>query len=119
MREGRITPADIQGGTFSISSLGGIGGTNFTPIVNAPEVAILGAVRASIKPVWDGTAFKPRLMLPLCVSYDHRVVDGASPRASFEHWRCARRYPPARPVGTVDDSTKRFFADRRNRGIYR
>ena len=76
MREGRVTPADIQGGTFSISSLGGIGGTNFTPIVNAPEVAILGALRASIKPVWDGTTFKPRLILPLCVSYDHRAVDG-------------------------------------------
>ncbi len=77
MREGKIAPADIQGGTFSISSLGGIGGTGFTPIVNAPEVAILGVVRAEIKPVWDGTAFVPRLMLPLCVSYDHRVVDGA------------------------------------------
>jgi pyruvate dehydrogenase E2 component (dihydrolipoamide acetyltransferase) len=76
MREGRVTPADIQGGTFSISSLGGIGGTSFTPIVNAPEVAILGALRAAIKPVWDGTTFKPRLILPLCVSYDHRAVDG-------------------------------------------
>jgi pyruvate dehydrogenase E2 component (dihydrolipoamide acetyltransferase) len=76
MRDGRITPEDIQGGTFSISSLGGIGGTNFTPIINAPEVAILGAMRASIKPVWDGTTFKPRLILPLCVSYDHRAVDG-------------------------------------------
>ncbi len=68
---------DIQGGTFSISSLGGIGGTNFTPIVNAPEVAILGVVRAAMKPVWDGTTFQPRLMLPLCLSYDHRVIDGA------------------------------------------
>lgn len=77
MRDGKITPADIQGATFSISSLGGIGGTNFTPIVNAPEVAILGVVRAAMKPVWDGTEFKPRLMLPLCVSYDHRVIDGA------------------------------------------
>lgn len=77
MREGKITPADIQGATFSISSLGGIGGTNFTPIVNAPEVAILGAVRAQMKLVWDGAAFTPRLMLPLCLSYDHRVVDGA------------------------------------------
>jgi len=76
MREGRTTPEDIQGGTFSISSLGGIGGTNFTPIINAPEVAILGAMRASIKPVWDGATFKPRLILPLCVSYDHRAVDG-------------------------------------------
>jgi pyruvate dehydrogenase E2 component (dihydrolipoamide acetyltransferase) len=77
MRDGKITPADIQGGTFSISSLGGIGGTNFTPIVNAPELAILGVVRSSMKPVWDGKAFEPRLMLPLCVSYDHRIIDGA------------------------------------------
>lgn len=77
MREGKIAPADIQGGTFSISSLGGIGGTSFTPIVNAPEVAILGVVKAAIKPKWDGSAFQPRLMLPLCLSYDHRVVDGA------------------------------------------
>lgn len=77
MRAGRIAPADIQGGTFSISSLGGIGGTTFTPIVNAPEVAILGASRAGMKPVWDGAAFQPRLMLPVCVSYDHRAIDGA------------------------------------------
>jgi pyruvate dehydrogenase E2 component (dihydrolipoamide acetyltransferase) len=77
MREGRITPADIQGGTFSISSLGGIGGVMFTPIINAPEVAILGASRAVMKPVWDGSDFRPRLMLPVCVSYDHRAVDGA------------------------------------------
>lgn len=77
MRDGKITPADITGGTFSISSLGGIGGTTFTPIVNAPEVAILGAVRAKMQPVWDGTVFVPRLMLPLCLSYDHRAVDGA------------------------------------------
>ncbi len=77
MRDGKITPADIQGATFSISSLGGIGGTNFTPIVNAPELAILGVVRSAMKPVWDGKAFQPRLMLPLCVSYDHRVIDGA------------------------------------------
>ena len=77
MREGKIAPADIEGGTFSISSLGGIGGTAFTPIVNAPEVAILGAMRAAMKPVWDGGEFRPRLMLPLCVSYDHRAIDGA------------------------------------------
>ena len=77
MREGNISPNDIQGATFSISSLGGIGGTNFTPIVNAPELAILGIVRAATKPVWDGKAFQPRLMLPLCLSYDHRVIDGA------------------------------------------
>ena len=77
MRDGKIAPADIQGGTFSISSLGGIGGTGFTPIVNAPEVAILGVVRAQIRPKWDGATFEPRLMLPLCLSYDHRVIDGA------------------------------------------
>lgn len=77
MRDGKIAPADIQGGTFSISSLGGIGGTSFTPIVNAPEVAILGVVRSQIKPKWDGTTFEPRQMLPLCLSYDHRVIDGA------------------------------------------
>ncbi|MGD9784307.1 MAG: dihydrolipoyllysine-residue acetyltransferase [Hyphomicrobiaceae bacterium] len=77
MRDGKITPADISGGTFSISSLGGIGGTAFTPVVNAPEVAILGVVRSSLKPQWNGKEFVPRLMLPLCVSYDHRVIDGA------------------------------------------
>lgn len=77
MREGKIAPADIQGGTFSISSLGGIGGTAFTPIINAPEVAILGIVRADISPRWDGDQFRPRLMLPLVLSYDHRVIDGA------------------------------------------
>ncbi len=77
MRDGKIAPADIQGGTFSISSLGGIGGTSFTPIVNAPEVAILGVVRSQIKPKWDGATFEPRQMLPLCLSYDHRVIDGA------------------------------------------
>jgi pyruvate dehydrogenase E2 component (dihydrolipoamide acetyltransferase) len=77
MRAGKIAPADIQGGTFSISSLGGIGGTSFTPIVNAPEVAILGVVRAATSPKWDGAAFRPRLVLPLCLSYDHRVIDGA------------------------------------------
>ncbi len=76
-REGKLTAADMQGGTFTISSLGGIGGSNFTPIINAPEVAILGASRTSIKPVWDGAAFVPRTMLPLSLSYDHRVIDGA------------------------------------------
>jgi len=76
-REGKLASAEMQGGSFTISSLGGIGGTAFTPIVNAPEVAILGVVRASMKPVWDGKAFQPRLMLPLCLSYDHRVIDGA------------------------------------------
>jgi pyruvate dehydrogenase E2 component (dihydrolipoamide acetyltransferase) len=77
MRDGKITPADISGGTFSISSLGGIGGIGFTPVVNAPEVAILGVVRSQMRPQWNGTEFVPRLMLPLCVSYDHRVIDGA------------------------------------------
>ena len=76
-RDGKLLPGDMQGGVFSISSLGGIGGTAFTPIVNAPEVAILGVSRAEMRPVWDGSAFQPRLMLPLSLSYDHRVVDGA------------------------------------------
>jgi pyruvate dehydrogenase E2 component (dihydrolipoamide acetyltransferase) len=76
-REGKLTPADFQGGCFSISSLGGIGGTAFTPIVNAPEVAILGASRNQTRPVWNGSTFEPRLMLPLSLSYDHRVIDGA------------------------------------------
>jgi pyruvate dehydrogenase E2 component (dihydrolipoamide acetyltransferase) len=77
-REGKLSPADMQGGTFSISSLGGIGGTGFTPIVNAPEVAILGVSRSATRPVWNGSAFEPRLILPLSLSYDHRVVDGAA-----------------------------------------
>jgi pyruvate dehydrogenase E2 component (dihydrolipoamide acetyltransferase) len=76
-RGGKLAPADMQGGCLSISSLGGIGGTAFTPIVNAPEVAILGVSKAAMKPVWDGQAFQPRLMLPLSLSYDHRVIDGA------------------------------------------
>ena len=77
MRAGKISPADLQGGCFSISSLGGIGGTHFTPIINAPEVAILGVGKAVMKPVWQGKDFGPRLMLPLSLSYDHRVIDGA------------------------------------------
>ena len=76
-REGKLKPADMQGATFTISSLGGIGGTSFTPIINAPEVAILGLSKSEIKPVWDGKAFTPRLMLPMSLSYDHRVIDGA------------------------------------------
>jgi pyruvate dehydrogenase E2 component (dihydrolipoamide acetyltransferase) len=76
-RDGKLKPADMQGGTFSISSLGGIGGTSFTPIINAPEVAILGVSRSSQQPVWDGRSFVPRLTLPLSLSYDHRVIDGA------------------------------------------
>ena len=77
-RDGKLGPADMQGGCFSISSLGGIGGTSFTPIVNAPEVAILGVSKSAMKPVWDGKAFQPRLTLPLSLSYDHRVIDGAA-----------------------------------------
>ena len=77
-REGKLKPADMQGATFTISSLGGIGGTAFTPIINAPEVAILGVSKSAFNPVWDGKAFVPRLMLPLSLSYDHRVIDGAA-----------------------------------------
>ena len=76
-RDKKLKPADMQGGCFSISSLGGIGGTKFTPIVNAPEVAILGVSKSDIQPVWNGKEFAPRLMLPLSLSYDHRVIDGA------------------------------------------
>jgi pyruvate dehydrogenase E2 component (dihydrolipoamide acetyltransferase) len=76
-RDGKLAPGDMQGGTFSISSLGGIGGTYFTPIINAPEVAILGVCRAAMRPTWDGQQFVPRLILPLSLSWDHRVVDGA------------------------------------------
>jgi len=76
-RDGKLSPKDMQGGTLSISSLGGIGGTAFTPVVNWPEAAILGVSRMETKPVWDGQAFQPRLMLPLSFSYDHRIVDGA------------------------------------------
>jgi pyruvate dehydrogenase E2 component (dihydrolipoamide acetyltransferase) len=77
-RDGKLKPGDMQGGTFSISSLGGIGGTAFTPIINAPEVAILGVSRSTMRPVWNGKEFAPRLMLPLSLSYDHRVIDGAT-----------------------------------------
>ena len=76
-REGKLLASDMQGGCFTISSLGGIGGTGFTPIVNAPEVAILGVAKAAMKPVWNGEAFDPKLMLPLDLTYDHRVIDGA------------------------------------------
>jgi pyruvate dehydrogenase E2 component (dihydrolipoamide acetyltransferase) len=76
-RAGKLSPADMAGGSFSISSLGGIGGTAFTPIINAPEVAILGVSRSATRPVWDGERFAPRLLLPLSLSYDHRVIDGA------------------------------------------
>ena len=77
-RDGKLSPGEMQGGCFSISSLGGIGGTNFTPIINAPELAILGVSRSYMKPVWDGKQFVPQLTLPLSLSYDHRVIDGAS-----------------------------------------
>ena len=86
-RDGKLDMADLQGACFTISSLGGIGGTSFTPIVNAPEVAILGVVRARTAPVWDGTAFVPRLMLPISLSYDHRVIDGAL-AARFARYLC-------------------------------
>lgn len=76
-RDGKLSPSQMQGGCFTISSLGGIGGTSFTPIINAPEVAILGVCRSSYKPVWNGQAFEPRLTIPLSLSYDHRVIDGA------------------------------------------
>jgi len=84
-REGRLSAEQMQGGTFTVSSLGGIGGTAFTPIINAPEVAILGVSRSSMQPVWNGREFKPRLMLPLSLSYDHRVIDGAD-AARFTTW---------------------------------
>jgi pyruvate dehydrogenase E2 component (dihydrolipoamide acetyltransferase) len=76
-RSGKLKPGDMQGGCFTISSLGGIGGNGFTPIINAPEVAILGAARAKMTPVWDGAAFQPRLIMPVSLSWDHRVIDGA------------------------------------------
>jgi pyruvate dehydrogenase E2 component (dihydrolipoamide acetyltransferase) len=87
-RERRISPADMEGGTFTISNLGGIGGTAFTPIVYAPQVAILGVSRAEMEPVWDGGQFAPRLRMPLSLTYDHRVIDGAD-GARFLRWICA------------------------------
>ena len=86
-RDGKLKIDEMQGGTFSISSLGGIGGTSFTPIVNAPEVAILGVSKSQMKPIWDSKEFQPRLMLPLSLSYDHRVIDGAS-AARFTTFLC-------------------------------
>src|SRR3954470_10260384 len=84
-REGKAGPAEMSGATFTISSLGGIGGTGFTPIINAPEVAILGVTRSATKPVWNGSEFVPRLMLPMSLSYDHRVIDGAKAARFMVH----------------------------------
>jgi pyruvate dehydrogenase E2 component (dihydrolipoamide acetyltransferase) len=84
-REGKLGPAEMSGATFTISSLGGIGGTGFTPIINAPEVAILGVTRSATKPVWNGSEFVPRLMVPLSLSYDHRVIDGAKAARFMVH----------------------------------
>jgi pyruvate dehydrogenase E2 component (dihydrolipoamide acetyltransferase) len=86
-RDGKLGPADMSGGCFSISSLGGIGGRYFTPIINAPEVAILGVCKSNTEPRWDGKAFQPRLMLPLSLSWDHRVIDGAA-AARFNAYLC-------------------------------
>jgi pyruvate dehydrogenase E2 component (dihydrolipoamide acetyltransferase) len=77
-RDGKLSPTDMSGGCFSISSLGGIGGRYFTPIINAPEVSILGVCRSTTEPRWDGKQFAPRLILPLSLSWDHRVIDGAA-----------------------------------------
>ena len=84
-RSGTISAEEMRGSTFTISSLGGIGGTSFTPIVNAPEVAILGVTRSAMRPVWNGSEFEPRLILPLSLSYDHRVIDGASAARFVAH----------------------------------
>ncbi len=84
-REGKLSAEEMRGSTFTISSLGGIGGTSFTPIVNAPEVAILGATRSAMRPVWNGSEFEPRLILPLSLSYDHRVIDGAAAARFVAH----------------------------------
>ncbi|MCZ7597679.1 MAG: 2-oxo acid dehydrogenase subunit E2 [Gammaproteobacteria bacterium] len=94
-RDGKLKPDEMQGGSISISSLGGIGGTAFTPIVNAPEVAIVGLTRHRMTPVWNGTKFKPRLMLPIDLSYDHRVIDGAE-AARFTAFLCRALADPRR-----------------------
>ena len=102
-RAGKLGPAEMAGATFTISSLGGIGGTSFTPIVNAPEVAILGVVRSAMKPVWDGKEFVPRLMLPLSLSYDHRVIDGAAAARFVAHLSGVLDRPAEGPaVSTLD-----------------
>jgi pyruvate dehydrogenase E2 component (dihydrolipoamide acetyltransferase) len=84
-RDGKLGPTEMQGSTFTISSLGGIGGTGFTPIINAPEVAILGVTRSTTKPVWNGSEFVPRLIVPMSLSYDHRVIDGAAAARFMVH----------------------------------
>jgi len=84
-RQGKLMPTDMEGGCFSVSSLGGIGGTGFTPIINAPEVAILGAARSQMQPIWDGNSFQPRLIMPLSLSWDHRVVDGVAAARFLGH----------------------------------
>ena len=84
-RDGKLTPAEMQGGCFTLSSLGAIGGNGFTPIVNAPEVGILGVSKSQMKPVWDGSAFIPRLMLPLALSYDHRAINGGDAGRFMTH----------------------------------
>ena len=101
-RDRRLAPADLEGGTFTISNLGGIGGTHFTPIVYAPQVAILGVSRAEMEPVWDGREFQPRLRLPLSLSYDHRAIDGAD-GARFLRWICAALEQPL--LLTMEDVT--------------
>jgi pyruvate dehydrogenase E2 component (dihydrolipoamide acetyltransferase) len=88
-REGKLGPTEMQGSTFTISSLGGIGGTGFTPIINAPEVAILGVTRSAMKPTWNGSEFAPRLIVPLSLSYDHRVIDGAAAARFMVHLAAA------------------------------
>ena len=93
-RDGKLPGADMQGAGFTISSLGGVGGTMFTPIVNAPEVAILGVSRSSMKPLWDGKQFVPRLMLPLSFSYDQRVIDGAMGARIAKSWLTRSPDPP-------------------------
>ena len=84
-RDGKLLPKDMQGGCFTISSLGAMGGTGFTPIVNAPEVAILGVSRSDTRPVWNGKEFVPRLMIPLCLSYDHRAINGGDAGRFFSY----------------------------------
>jgi pyruvate dehydrogenase E2 component (dihydrolipoamide acetyltransferase) len=84
-RDGKLKPAEMQGGCFTLSSLGAIGGNGFTPIVNAPEVGILGVSKSQIKPVWNGSEFAPRLMLPMALSYDHRVINGGDAGRFMTH----------------------------------